>query len=304
MKTIIVTGATSFIGMHIINQYINNNYKVVAIVRPNSLNLNRLNKNDNLIIIEKDIDKINEIFKELHGVKVDVFYHLAWEGARIPHRDDPILQNKNFECSIKAMNVAKLLGCSIFIGAGSQSEYGKCMGKIDENYPTNPITEYGKMKLKSYKTLKNMAQKNKIKFIWTRIFSVYGIYDYQETLVMSVLNKMIKNENIQLTQCVQKWDFINVEDAAKIMYLLGSTNCKDGIYNIASGESRELKEFVIEMKKITKSNSELQFGALQYNKEGIINCEPIVEKLNKNLNYKSQVKFKDGIKKIIKFYYN
>lgn len=301
MKTIIVTGATSFIGVHLIKEYLNHDCKVIAVVRPNSRNLNRLPKSKNLQIIESDMEKIETIKEKVKDIKLDVFYHLAWEGARVPYRDDANLQKNNYECAIKAMNVAKELGGSIFIGSGSQAEYGKCIGKIDESYPTNPTTEYGKAKLKAYETLKKMAKESNIKFIWTRIFSVYGIYDYSGTLVMSALNKMKKNENILLTECIQNWDFIYVEDAARIMYLLANTECVDGVYNIASGESRKLKEFVMEMKEIVGSDSELQFGVVPYNSEGVVSFEPVIDKLRTNLKYSYQISFNEGIKKILKF---
>jgi len=199
------------------------------------------------------------------------------------------------------MNVAKRLGCSVFIGSGSQAEYGKCVGKIDENYETNPTTEYGKAKLKAYEALQKIAKENNIKFIWTRIFSVYGIYDYKGTLAMSTLDKMKRNESIPLTQCIQNWDFIYVEDVARVMYLLANTSCMEGIYNIASGESKQLKDFVLDMKKICKSRSELQFGAIPYNSEGIVSFEPIVDKLKQNLVWSCEVEFEEGIKRIVEF---
>ncbi|HEY8892443.1 MAG TPA: NAD-dependent epimerase/dehydratase family protein [Clostridium sp.] len=301
MKNVVITGATSFIGVHIIKEYLKNNCNVIAVVRPNSKKINRLPESNHLTIIETGMEKIEDIIGVMTNKKVDIFYHLAWEGARIPYRDDVILQNKNYQYAIKAMEVAKELGCNIFIGAGSQAEYGKCVGKIDELYESRPTTEYGKAKLRAYETLKIMARENNMKFIWTRIFSVYGVYDYQGTLVMSALNKMKRNESIPLTQCVQSWDFIYVEDVAKTMYLLANTSCNDGLYNIASGTSRQLKDFVIDMKDICKSTSELQFGAIPYNKEGVISFEPIIDKLKKNLVWSCSVKFDEGIKKILKF---
>lgn len=301
MEKIVVTGATSFIGVHIIKEYLNNNCKVIAIVRPNSKNLNRLPKNNNIEIIETDMEKIEYIIDKVENKKADIFYHLTWEGARVPYRDDAVLQNNNYECAIKAMKVAKQLECSVFIGSGSQAEYGKCIGRIDESYLTNPTTEYGKAKLKAYEILKDMAKENNIKFIWTRIFSVYGIYDYQGTLVMSALDKMKTNKSMPLTQCIQNWDFIYVEDAARIMYLLANTSCNDGVYNIASGESRQLKDFVIDMKEISNSKSELQFGTVPYNSEGVVSFEPVIDKLNKNLGYSCKISFNEGIKKILKF---
>lgn len=299
MKNIVVTGATSFIGVHIIHEFLKNNCEVIAVVRPNSRNLNRLPKNNLLTIIEIEMEKIQDIIGIIQNKKIDVFYHLAWEGARIPYRDDAVLQNKNYQYTVNAMEVAKELRCNTFIGVGSQAEYGKCIGKIDESYATKPTTEYGKAKLKAFETLKNMAREANMKFIWTRIFSVYGVYDYNGTLVMSALEKMKRNEIIQLTQCTQSWDFIHVEDVARAMYLLANTSCMDGVYNIASGKSRQLKEFVIEMKNICKSSSELQFGAIPYNSEGQISFEPIVDKLKQNLGWTCEVKFEDGIKRML-----
>lgn len=301
MKNVVVTGATSFIGVHIIKEYLENNCVVIAVVRPNSKNLNRLPKSNLLTVVEIGMEEIEKLIEKIETKKIDIFYHLAWEGVRVPYRDDAILQNENYRFAINAMKVAKRLGCDTFIGAGSQAEYGKCIGKIDENYPAKPINEYGKAKLKAYKTLKVIAKENNIKFIWTRIFSVYGIYDYQGTLVMSVLDKMKKNESILLTQCLQNWDFIYVEDVARVMYLLANTSCIDGIYNIASGDSKQLKDFVINMKEICKSTSELRFGAISYNSEGVVSFEPIVDKLKENLGWSCEVKFKEGIKKILEF---
>jgi len=301
MKNVVVTGATSFIGVHIIKECLKNNCAVIAVVRPNSKNLFKLPKNNLLTVLDIDMKKIEIIIEKIQIKKIDIFYHLAWNGVRLPYRNDAILQNENYNCSINAMKVAKLLGCDTFIGCGSQAEYGKCIGKISESHLAKPVTEYGKAKLKTYEALKKIAKENSIKFIWTRIFSVYGIYDYKGTLVMSTLEKMIKNEIIQLTKCVQMWDFIYVEDVARAMYLLANTSCMEGIYNIASGENRHLKEFLIDMKDICKSKSELQFGVIPYNSESFVSFEPIVDKLKQNTGWFCFVEFKEGIKRILEF---
>ncbi|OPJ57384.1 NAD-dependent epimerase/dehydratase family protein [Clostridium chromiireducens] len=296
-----ITGATSFIGIHLIKEYLKNDFNVIAIARPNSKNLNRLPKSDFLTVIEIDMSEIEKITEKIKLKKADIFYHLAWNGTRLPYRNDAAIQEKNYYAAINAMKAAKLLGCDTFIGSGSQAEYGKCIGKISETHSLKPIDEYGKAKLKAYETLNQIAAENNIKFIWARIFSVYGIYDYEKTLVMSTFYKMMKNENIQLTRCEQMWDFIYVEDLARAMYLLANTSCADGIYNIASGESRRLKEFLIDMKNVCKSKSKLQFGAIPYNNEMVMSFEALVDKLKQNTGWECNVKFKEGIKRILEF---
>ena len=51
------------------------------------------------------------------------------------------------------------------------------------------------------------------------------------------------------------------------------------------------------MKKICKSKSELQFGAIPYNSEGVINFEPVVDKLKQNLGYSCELVLKKELKK-------
>ena len=97
------------------------------------------------------------------------------------------------------------------------------------------------------------------------------------------------------------WNFIYVEDLARAMYLLANTPCADGIYNIASGENRKLKEYITDMKNICKSKSKLQFGAIPYNNEMIMSFEPLVDKLQHNTGWECNVNFKEGIKKILEF---
>lgn len=297
--SVIITGGTSFIGVHLIQEYLKNNWNVVVIVRPNTRNLDRLTQDEKLLIIEADMKNLEVVLSILEDKKIDVFYHLAWEGVRVPLRDDEQLQYDNYQAAISAMKIAKALGCEIFMGAGSQAEYGKCIGEIDENYVANPLTEYGKYKLKAYNELSRLAQELNIRFIWTRIFSVYGIYDYEGTLIISALNKMKMNQEIPLTQCTQDWDYIYVEDVARAMYMLAQNSCTSGIYNIASGKNRPLREFILEMKTITNSTSNLRFGEVPYSVEGIVSFKPIVDKLRQELDWGCQFEFEEGIKKIL-----
>ncbi len=300
MKNVVITGATSFVGVHLINECIKNNCNVFAVVRPNSKNLSRIRKNDLINIIELDQNDIEKLTEKILETNIDAFYHLSWEGTRVPYRDDSKMQENNYNCAIKAIYTAKKLGCNLFIGTGSQAEYGLCSGKVDENYPKNPNTEYGKYKLKAYEEIKKIAEENNMRYIWIRIFSAYGVLDYENTLIMSCLKKMTNSEPVPMTQCIQKWNYINVEDVAKILFLFITKNCENGAYNVASNDYRQLKKYVEEMKEICNSNSELQFGAIPYNSEGIRNLEPVIDKLINNLDYKFEISFEKGIRQILK----
>ena len=297
MNKIVITGATSFIGVHLIEEWIKDSCEIFAIVRPNSINISRIPKNKKIHIIEKEMSKYDSLVDDIK--EADCFYHLSWEGARAPYRDNKHIQQKNYSSALKAFDSALKMGCTFFLGAGSQAEYGLMNGLVDENYPCNPSTEYGKEKLHTCLTLSEKAKETNIRFIWVRIFSVYGKYDYSNTLIMSAIDKMKKNEPMEMTPCTQLWDYLNVEDAARAMKLFSTSNCKNGIYNIASGDYKPLKEFVEQIKDVIRSESELKFGAISYGSNGPINLTPDVKKVKEALYWNPKIEFKEGIKRII-----
>lgn len=297
MTNVVITGATSFIGIHLINEWLKKDCIIYAIVRPNSERIKRITKSSRVKIIEKDMVNYDELYK--HIDKADIFYHLAWEGARVPYRDNKDIQKTNYLCSVKAFECAQKLGCKLFVGAGSQAEYGKIVGSATESDECCPTTEYGKEKLHTYVTLASLAELYNMRFIWTRIFSLYGKYDYPETLIMSTIDKMKRDETIQMTEGTQLWDYLYVEDAAKALVRLAEIECENGIYNIASGQARTLKEYVEEIKEILGSKSTVLYGAIPYGSNGPIELQANVTKIRNALALKETVCFSDGIRNVL-----
>ena len=144
------------------------------------------------------------------------------------------------------------------------------------------------------------CKNNNIKFVEPRFFSLYGAGDYKGTLIMSMLDKMLKNEPCDLTDCMQKWNFLNIKDAvAGMKFLLENEQVKSGAYNFASNDTRELKSFLFEMKDIADSKSQLNFGAIPHNDSGKYGINPDITKLL-NTGWHPKINFEDVIREIIK----
>nr|WP_302937583.1 NAD(P)-dependent oxidoreductase [Megamonas funiformis] len=287
MKNIIITGATSFIGINILKELKNNEYNIYAIIRPNSINKDKLNEFSNLKIIELDQKEIENL--KLYLKKVDICIHLAWEGTRVPERYDEKIQEQNYINSVKTFEAVTALGCDVFLGTGSQAEYGFVNDIITEETETNPNTEYGKFKLKTCLELEKKALENNVRFIWGRIFSVYGEGDYENTLIMSTLRNMKKNKDVNMTEGKQYWNYIYIKDLSKIIINLIFNKEAKGIFNLASNDTRPLKEYILDMKKALNSKSKINFGVIPYRQEGIVNIKPSILKLNNilKINYDS-----------------
>ena len=100
MKKILVTGATSFIGSCLIDELQKqNNVEIYALVRPDSPNIKRIENNHNIIVVPLNLNNVIDIYKYIN--RIDLCYHLAWNGTRGDSRYDEKLQESNFKNSIK-----------------------------------------------------------------------------------------------------------------------------------------------------------------------------------------------------------
>ncbi len=269
-----ITGASSFIGVELCRYLSENGHQVIAMSRGENEQLNNIAINGNLQIFYADMQNLME---RVIDVKADIFIHLAWAGALLGQRDNQELQLGNIRFSLDCVKLSKKMGCQLYVDAGSQAEYGIVPGVISEDTPCNPVSAYGKAKLQMYQETCDLTQRIGLKYIHLRILSVYGENDHPNTLIISSLKKMKNNEPIEMRSGGQKWNYVYVKDAARQIAILSihaidDNNFRQEVYNIASNDTRKLQDFIIAMKYITDSSSELRFGG--YNIEKDVNLEP------------------------------
>lgn len=298
---VIVTGATSFIGRHLCLELVKQNHRVYAIVR----NKKRLSfdsyYSSNLVYVDLDLENYKKVGQYLSKERIDAVFHLAWAGVRSTQRDDVILQENNLKYSLQFLEEVAGLGCKIFFTAGSQAEYGNHEVVIYENTECKPISEYGKNKVEFYLKAKELCDKKNIRIVEPRFFSLYGEDDTEATMYVSIMKKMLKNEDCELTECSQLWDFLYVDDAVKALILLLENEDAKGVFNFASGNNRPLKEFVLEMYRITNSKSVLRWGMIPYASVGKLSLQPNIDKLKKVTGWAPSISFEEGVRRTMEY---
>lgn len=294
MSKIVITGATSFIGQNLAQKALQQGHDVVAVVRQGA-NLKRVAKGAK--IIELSMDQYDKIGDEVGPS--DCFVHLAWMGTRGASRMDQDLQRENCRLSMSAVRSMLEVGCNRIITGGSQAEYGHHSDVITEETKCVPNTEYGKWKLEFFYQTQDLCEETGVEYKEPRFFSIYGPGDFEGTMISSMLKKMRENLPCDLTACTQKWDFLYVSDAADALLRLCVHSCPNGVYNLGSGDIRMLKEYVLEMARITSTQSEIRFGAVPYPQTGCVSIQPDVSKIKKYLDWAPKVSFEAGIKQML-----
>ena len=295
-----ITGASSFIGVELCRYLSDNGHNVIAMSRRPNEHLDEIAKDGHLEVFCSDMQSLFDKAKDL---KADVFVHLAWAGTTHEERNNPAVHEENVRLSLECVKLAKCMGCKIYVDAGSQAEYGIVPGVITEDTPCNPFSAYGKGKLKMYQESRVLTKELGLKYIHLRILSVYGENDHDETLIKSALKKLKANEPIEMRSGGQKWNYVYVKDAARQIAKLTihAVNDKDFIqevYNIASNDTRKLQDFIIMMKEISGSSSELTFGGYDPDKD--VNLNPNTRKTTEVVNPLTEWSFGQVIISLLK----
>lgn len=298
----VITGASSFLGKEMINFLLSEGHQVFAVCRPNSKGLTKLPNSENLKIVLAEMPAYKNLQDQINYA--DIFINLSWQGTDHDSRNLKDIQEENIRYSSDAIYAASKMGCKLFVESGSQAEYGTCLDKITEETPCAPFSDYGRAKLAIKEKGFELAEVLDIKYLHLRIFSLFGETDHPWTLIMSCLKKMLVNEQVDLSPCTQKWNFLYVKDAVKQICLLIEFALRNGdfiheVYNIASGDTRILKDFVEEMKALTMSNSKLNYGVVVPN--NIVSLEPVVDKIENAIHFISDYSFRSVVNNIIKF---
>ena len=296
MKRAIITGATGMLGIALINRLLREDIEITAVIRPHSSRADRLPENSRVKIVECDLEELKQLPEKLNKT-YDYFFHFAWDGTYGNARNDMFIQAKNIEATLHAVEAASHLGCEVFIGAGSQAEYGKVEGKLAPDTSVNPETGYGMAKLCAGQMSRVMCKNKSIRHIWMRILSTYGPNDGMHTMIISGMLQMLRHEIPKYTKGEQMWDYLYCDDAANAFYLAALKGIDGSVYCLGSGQVHPLYEYIQDIRDIVAPGSDIGFGEIPYYPNQVMYLCADITKLTEDTGFVPKTSFKDGIRK-------
>ena len=301
MESVIVTGATGMIGASMIEQMVADGVHVTAVCRPNSKKRNNLIEHPLISVVECDINELTSLKDILHEA-YDTFYHFAWDGTYGDSRNDAMLQEKNIHNTLVAVETAHALGCKVFVGAGSQAEFGFVEGELSDAIPKNPVTGYGIAKYTAGRLSAVMCEQLGMRQSWGRIVSTYGPRDNSYTMVMSSVIGMLNGERMAFTKGDQIWDYVYGGDCSRAFYLIGKYGKHGKAYTIGSGKSRLLREYISDIRDVVNPELEIGLGERDYYPNQVMKLTADISELTEDTGFKPEVDFKEGIRRTMEWY--
>jgi CDP-paratose synthetase len=291
MKTILLTGASGFLGSHLLENFIKKEYTVIALIRSTS-DLWRIEE----FLPKCKIYKINEI--DLNAIfqtnKIDLVVHTACSYGR------------KGENSLSIVESNLIFGLNIFEAAKKHKV--KTFINTDTLLPKE-VNPYSLSKSQFREWLKMSS--DEIQIINMRIEHMYGPRDDKNKFIVWLIFQMYNSENlIELTSGIQKRNFIYIDDVISAFNLLVQKSNELEKYNsldIATNKLTEVREFVeiiakeIEKRKGKSVMDKLKFGAKEYRKNDIMQPEYSTSKINQ-LGWIPTVDVEEGIHSTLNYY--
>jgi len=261
---ILVTGATGFIGRHVVD-YLSSLEKheiitTAAESKEDAQSLCPILKNTDYISRNLNDKEENHyaFFK-----KPDCVIHLSWEG--LPNYGELFHIERNLPANFYFIKSMIQNGLSDITVAGTCFEYGLQNGCLNEDMPSAPATVYGLAKDTLRKFTELLHGKHNFNMKWARFFYLYGQGQGKKTL-WGQLEEAAKNnqKDFNMSMGEQLRDYISVNKAAEYISRVALQNEITGIINCCSGKPISVRRFVEDFFKERGINIKLNPGYYPY----------------------------------------
>jgi len=305
-RTIFITGATGFIGSHLLKRLIKEGCNVHISIRKNSSLWCIEEFKDDFVCHKIDLTDFEAVRLLIKQIKPDIIFHLAAYGVDYRQQDIHHTIDANINASVNLFEAFLENKVHRFIHTGSCFEYGQKSKHISERDPLNPTSLYGATKASSVHLLSTIARYMKSgELVILRPFGVFGEYEGLHRFVPQVIDKLKNEHSVQMTLGEQIRDYIYIDDLidAYILASIVPLKNKVEIINIGSGKGIAMKDLaLIISKSLDVSNDLLQFGTLPYRPDEMMYLVANVDKAKSLLGWEPKVSIEKGLEHTINWY--
>ncbi len=308
-KVVLVTGATGFIGSNLARRLVNDGHYVHLLVRKNTnqfpWRITEINEHVKFEFYNHaEADSIERIFAD---VKPQWVFHLAAHGAYSWQKDKTQILQSNYILTSRLLDAAVEHAVESFVNTGTSSEYGQMNHAPKEDEPLNPVSYYAATKAGATTLCRYVAGAHNINMPTLRLYSCFGPYEQPNRLMTNLVACGVDGHWPKLVDENCAHDFVYVEDAVDAYILaakrkLGEGSDPGAIYNVGTGVQTTLKEVVQIAAPLLAIETKPSFGTMpnrSWDAEVWV-CDH--SKITRELGWRPQYSFEDGLKKMIEWY--
>jgi len=330
MKYILITGAAGFIGFHVCLRLLKLKKKVIGLDNLNNyydpnLKLSRLKilkKNKNFTFKKINLKDEKQLKKLFQKNKIEKVVNLAAQaGVRYSLINPKSYIDTNLVGFFNLIDLSRKHKVKHFVYASTSSVYGGLtkMPFKESSTTDHPIQLYAATKKSNELIAHSYSHIYKLPTTGLRFFTVYGPWGRPDMALFKFTKNILSNKKIEIFNYGNhSRDFTYIDDIVQgiiksinkapksnknfnfLNPKLAESSAPFTVYNIGNGKKVKLMKYVSEIEKYLNKNAKKQYRQLQ--KGDIKDTHSNLQKIQKNLGYKSRTPVKEGIKKFLNWY--
>jgi nucleoside-diphosphate-sugar epimerase len=258
---VLLTGATGFLGGHILARLLRERCILHAINRSGSGP-----SPERVTWHAADLRRPEAALELVRRIRPTHLLHNAW--IAVPGRFWSDHENLDWlQAGLSLLRGFGETGGQRFVGVGSCAEYDWNQEHfIEEETPIRPATLYGKSKTALWVAAQAFAAQYGFTAAWGRVFLPYGPGDPPERLIPTVIASLIARREIALGDGNRQRDFVFAADAADLLVRL-LCESDSGVFNVGTGHGIEIHRVVEILAERLGGRSLIRFNARPANQE-------------------------------------
>jgi nucleoside-diphosphate-sugar epimerase len=310
MQRVLVTGGAGFIGSHLCDYLLGQNYKVICLdnlLTGSKKNIEHLLNNPNFEFVETDVSQP----LTLHLSPFNYIFHLASPASPVDYQnysEETLLVNSTG--TINMLKLAKQSGAKILIASTSEI-YGDPLEHPQKETYFGNVNSFGPRSC--YDESKRFAEaatyvylnKHNVDARIIRIFNTYGPHMRKDDgrVFSNFINEAITDSLISIDgNGSQTRSPCYVSDMVEgICKALFSENTKGEIFNLGNPDEYTVKDLAEKIVKLTSSKSEIKYTGT-FRQDDPMRRQPDITKAKTILDWEPVVGLDDGLQKTIEYY--
>jgi nucleoside-diphosphate-sugar epimerase len=309
MQTILVTGCAGFIGSHVCENLLEQDYKVVGVDNFDDFyekkfklsNLEVLLKNSKFTFLDFDITNQGH-YKNIES-NVDVIIHLAAKAGVLPSLKNPEAYiNTNIQGTNNLLNFMLERKITKLLFASSSSVYGnnKTIPFSEDHLVNQPISPYAFTKRSCELMNYNYHHLYNLDIINMRFFTVYGPRQRPDLAIHKFFNLISEDKAIQMYgDGSTARDYTYVDDTvAGILGALHYINCHSKVYeivNLGNNTPIKLSELIAKIYQVSGKPVNVEIQDMKPGDVDITFAD--ISKAEKLFNYNPTTSLEEGLAK-------
>ena len=252
---VLVTGASGFIGGHVVRHLAATGYAVTAL----DFREASIPHPEGVTVVDCDLRD-----GRLPGGNFEFVVHLAALGGVRPSVERPLeYLETNVAATVRLLEHAKRHGVRRFVFASSSSIYGPTKGKpsVEDDVPA-PCSPYALTKLQGEMWGRHYAEKHGMDFVALRLFAVWGEGQRPDLALESFRRKIAAGETVTIHgDGSQRRDLTHVSDVARAMEMaLAWGGSGFGVFNIGTGRNHSVNEMLRVAEEWAGAEAKVHYG--------------------------------------------